>query len=145
VRQPARSRLFRLRRFCKGTAGPCPYRDESNDNVPVRLIILMTMVGIRISRGLTLLLGVWGEEKLSTPQAELKPGQHLLDRDPKNSAILILQTEGFLLPGTRFFIAPLLRMTLARNLSFRESRTAATEKSLEPGIHCEIQQSLDKI
>jgi len=27
---------------------------------------------------------------------------------------LVLRSEGFVLPGTRFFVAPLLRMTLAK-------------------------------
>jgi len=65
----------------------------------------------------------------------------------------MLEAEGFLLPGTRFFVAEfilseaegILRMTLARDLSFRVSRAAATEKSLEPAIHCEIVQGFDTI
>jgi hypothetical protein len=43
---------------------------------------------------------------------------------------LVLFTGGFCFPRTRFFVAVLLRMTLAKSLSFRESREAATEKSL---------------
>ncbi|TET98778.1 MAG: hypothetical protein E3J30_06075 [Anaerolineales bacterium] len=42
---------------------------------------------------------------------------------------LVLRPEGRFLPGTRFFVAMLLRMTLDRNLSFRESRETATGKS----------------
>ena len=49
---------------------------------------------------------------------------------PNEVKHLVLRSEGCLLPGTRFFVAPLLRMTSDSNLSFRVSRETATEKSL---------------
>jgi len=50
---------------------------------------------------------------------------------------LVLRAYGRFLHGTRFFVAPLLRMTLSKNLSFRVSCETQRESQFAGTCHAE--------